>query len=70
MSHSRQVSGEISSASTIRISVALVKPAALDLEVDELDAHAREQPREEVVDAHGKAHDVVELVRASPSRTR
>src|SRR6185437_11911214 len=47
--------------------VALVKAAALDLEVDELDADAHEQAGEEVVDPDGKAHDVVELGGRGPA---
>ena len=50
--------------------VAFPEPAALDLEVDELDADAEEQAGEEVVDADGERHDVVDLLRASPSRRR
>src|SRR5690606_9888550 len=49
--------------------IALIEPADLDLEIDELDAHPHEQAGEEVVDADGEAHDVVELGRIGPAES-
>ena len=46
----------------------LEQTAALDLEVDELDADAEEQAGEEVVDADGQCHDVIDFLRACPAK--
>src|SRR3954469_22776031 len=43
------------------------QPAALHLEVDEANTDAEEKPCQEVVDADGKRHDVVDLLRRGPS---
>ena len=50
--------------------LAFPQPAALDLEIDELDAGAEEEAGEEVVDADGERHDVVDLLRACPAEGR
>ena len=70
MSHRRHESGEISSATTMRIMSPSHSRPHLHLEVDEADADAEEKAGQEVVDADGERHDVVDLLRASPSRTR
>src|ERR1043166_8612841 len=45
----------------------LPQPAALHLEVDQPDADAEEEARQEVVDADGERHDVVDLLRRRPA---
>ena len=67
MSHSRHVSGEISSATTIRIRSFSHSRPHLHLEIDEPDADAEEQAGQEVVDADGQRHDVVDLLRRRPA---
>ena len=47
--------------------VVLEQPAALHLEVDEADADAEEEAGEEIVDADGECHDVVDLLRRGPA---
>src|SRR5690554_873789 len=48
--------------------VAFIEAAAFDLEINQLDADAHEQAGEEVVDADGQAHDVVEFSRGCPAK--
>src|SRR3712207_3998390 len=43
--------------------VALPQAPDLHLEVDEADADAEEEPRQEVVDPDGEGHDVVDFLR-------
>ena len=69
-SQRRQLSGRDLVGDDDAHHVAFIEPAALDLEVDQLDADAHEQAGEEVVDADGQRHDVVEFLRAWPSRRR
>ena len=45
----------------------LEQPAAFHLEIDQTDADAQEQPGEEVVDADGERHDVVDFLRRRPA---
>ncbi len=45
----------------------LEQPAAFHLEIDEADADAEEEPGEEVVDADGERHDVVDFLRRGPA---
>src|ERR1700742_2234740 len=47
--------------------VVLPQPAGLHLEVDETNADAEEKPGEEIVDADGERHDVVDLLRRGPA---
>src|SRR5882757_9214586 len=47
--------------------VVLPQPAGLHLEVDEADADAEKQAGEEIVDADGERHDVVDLLRRRPA---
>src|ERR1700719_1030376 len=47
--------------------VVLPQPAGFHLEVDEADADAEEQAGEEIVDADGERHDVVDLLRRRPA---
>ncbi len=67
MSQSRQESGEISSATTMRIRSPSQRRPRLHLEVDEADADAEEEAGQEVVDADGQRHDVVDLLRRRPA---
>ncbi len=67
MSHSRHESGEISSATMIRIIFVFEQAPAFHLEVDQTDADAEKQPGEEVVDADGERHDVVDFLRRGPA---
>src|SRR6185312_12206509 len=48
----------------------LEQPSALHLEVDEADADAQKQAGEEIVDADGERHDVVDLLRRRPAEGR
>src|ERR1700724_3125753 len=45
----------------------LEQPAAFHLEIDQADADAQKQPGEEIVDADGERHDVVDLLRRRPA---
>src|SRR5262249_49660654 len=47
--------------------IVVPQPAGLHLEVDETDADAEEEAGEEVVDADGERHDVVDLLRSGPA---
>mgnify|MGYP007122139624 CR=1 FL=1 len=47
--------------------VVFPEPSAFHLEVDELDADPQEKPRQEVVDADGERHDVVDFLRRGPA---
>src|SRR5690554_409323 len=49
--------------------IAFIEPADLDLEIHQLDADAHEQAGQEVVDADGEAHDVVELGGIGPAES-
>src|SRR4051812_28324452 len=48
----------------------LEQPAAFHLEVDQTDADAEKEPGQEVVDADGERHDVVDLLRRGPAERR
>src|SRR5262249_57103865 len=47
--------------------VVFPQSAGLHLEVDEADADAEEQAGQEIVDADGERHDVVDLLRGGPA---
>src|SRR5712692_3007987 len=47
--------------------IVLPQPAGLHLEVDQTDADAEEQAGQEVIDADGERHDVVDLLRRRPA---
>ena len=47
--------------------VVFPQPAGFHLEIDQADADAEEQAGEEVVDADGERHDVVDLLRRRPA---
>src|SRR5262249_1499376 len=47
----------------------LVEAAEFQLEVDEAQADAEEEPRQEVVDAQGERHDVVDVLRVRPAES-
>src|SRR4051794_18406148 len=47
--------------------VVLEQPAAFHLEINQPDADAEKQPGEEIVDADGQRHDVVDLLRRGPA---
>src|SRR5262245_44602349 len=44
------------------------QPPGFHLEVDETDADAEEKPRQKIVDANGKRHDVIDLLRRGPAK--
>src|SRR5262245_18995609 len=46
------------------------QPAGFHLEVDETDANAEEKPGQKIVDANGKRHDVIDLLRRGPAESR
>src|SRR5262249_32053273 len=47
--------------------VVFPQPAGFHLEIDQTNADAEEKPGQEIVDADGERHDVVDLLRRSPA---
>ena len=67
MSHSRQRVGRNLVGHDDAHHVVFPQPAGFHLEVDQADADAEEKPGEEIVDADGERHDVVDLLRRRPA---
>ena len=67
MSHSRHEFGRDLVGDDDPHHLVLEQPAAFHLEIDQADADAQKQPGEEVVDADGERHDVVDFLRRGPA---
>ena len=67
MSHSRHGIGRDLVRHHDPHQLVLPQPPGLHLEIDQTDADAEEQPGQEIVDANGERHDVVDLLRGGPA---